>query len=107
MCLSFLGGVCFSCAMIEGNSVVYSILLHSINNLVSVLLGSAQMSSNLDRVIERVIMFPIIFYLCEVSLNTKTKSQYMCLIYKQQEYLICIHCRNNYNIIDNPFDSCL
>ena len=60
-----------------------SILLHSLNNLVSVLLGSVQMSSFLERVIEGVIMFPIIFYLCEVLQNRKAKSQYMCLIYKQ------------------------
>lgn len=75
--------MCFSCAMIEENSVMVSILLHSMNNLVSVLLGSFQLSSYLERVIEGVIMFPIIFYLCKVSQNRKTKSQYMCLIYKQ------------------------
>ena len=77
--------MCFSCAMIEENSVMVSILLHSMNNLVSVLLGSFQMSSYLERVIEGVIMFPIIFYLYKVSQNKKTKCQYMCLIYKQWE----------------------
>ena len=67
--------MCFSYAMIEGNSVMFSILLHSLNNLVSVLLGSLQMTYFLERTIEGIIMFPIIFYLCKVSQNGKTKSQ--------------------------------
>lgn len=79
MGLSFLGGMCFSFAMIEGNSVVFSILLHVLNNLVSVLLGSLEVSYIVERVIEGVIMLPFVFYLYNVSQNVKSKSQYVCL----------------------------
>ena len=61
------------------------------------------MPSYLERVVEGVIMFPIIFYLCKVSQNKKTKNQYMCLIYKQWEYdVTCVHCRNT-TIVDDTF----
>lgn len=68
--------------MIEGDSVVFSILLHSITNLVSVLLGSLELSYGQERMTEGIIILPIIVYLCKATQNLKVKSECICLFCK-------------------------
>lgn len=68
--------------MIEGDSVVFSILLHSITNLVSMLLGSLELSYGQERMAEGIIILPIIVYLCKVTQNLKVKSECICLFCK-------------------------
>lgn len=73
MCISLVGGISYAYAMLEGDSILYAIGLHSLNNLSSIILGTAKLTSFQERLVEILISIPSIIYLCLYTRKNKIK----------------------------------